>query len=60
MNNPINKGRRVERKREEGRVRGGWEGTEKSWTGNFYLSEAACTGVSADPSLRYTSMLLGR
>ena len=27
---------------------------------NFYLSVAACTTVWADPSLRYTSMLLGR
>ena len=25
----------------------------------FYLGEAACTTVSVDPSLRYTSMLLG-
>ena len=27
---------------------------------NFYLSVAACTIVRADPSLRYTSVLMGR
>ena len=44
----------------------GWPGFSIAWVGeieslvsNFYLSEAACTIVWADLSLRYTSMLLG-
>ena len=45
----------------------GWPGVSMLWLGeienlifNFYLSVAACTIVWADPSLRYTNMLLGR
>ena len=45
----------------------GWPGVSILWLGkveslicNFYLSVAACKIVCADPSLRYTSMLLGR
>ena len=37
-----------------------WLGEVESWIGNFYLSVAARKIVCADPSLRYTSMLLGR
>ena len=37
-----------------------WLGEMESLICNFYLSVAACKIVSADPSLRYTSMLLGR
>ena len=37
-----------------------WLGEVESWICNFYLSVAACTIIWADPSLRYTSMLLGR
>ena len=35
-------------------------GEVESFMCNFYLSVAARTIVKADPSLRYTSMLLGR
>ena len=35
-------------------------GEVESWICNFYLSVAACKIVWADPSLRYTLMLLGR
>ena len=35
-------------------------GEIESWICNFYLSVAARKIVYADPSLRYTSMLLGR
>ena len=45
----------------------GWPGVSILWLGemeslicNFYLSVAACKIVWTDPSLRYTSMLLGR
>ena len=45
----------------------GWPGVSilrlgevESWICNFCLSVAACKIVWADPSLRYTSMLLGR
>ena len=37
-----------------------WLGEMESWICNFYLSVAACKIVRADPSLRYTRMLLGR
>ena len=37
-----------------------WLGEMESWICNFYLSVAAHTTVWANPSLRYTSMLLGR
>ena len=37
-----------------------WLGEVESLICNFYLSVAARTLVWADPSLRYTSMLLGR
>ena len=37
-----------------------WLGEVESWICNFYLSVAARKLVWADPSLRYTSMLLGR
>ena len=38
-----------------------WLGEVESWICNFfYLSVAARKIVCADPSLRYTSMLLGR
>ena len=37
-----------------------WLGEVESLICNFYLSVAACKIVCADPSLRYTSMLLGR
>ena len=37
-----------------------WLGEVESWICNYYLSVAARTIVWADPSLRYTSMLLGR
>ena len=37
-----------------------WLGEMESWICNFYLSVAARTIVWADPSLRYTHMLLGR
>ena len=37
-----------------------WLGEVESWSCNFYLSVAACKNVWADPSLRYTSMLLGQ
>ena len=37
-----------------------WLGEVESWICNLYLSVAARTTVCADPSLRYTSMLLGR
>ena len=37
-----------------------WLGETESLHCNFYLSVAACTIVSADLSLRYTGMLLGR
>ena len=37
-----------------------WLGEMESWICNFYLSVAARKIVWADPSLRYTSMLLGR
>ena len=36
-----------------------WLGEVKSWICNFFLSVAARKIVWADPSLRYTSMLLG-
>ena len=36
-----------------------WLGEVESWICNFYLSVAAHKIVWADPSLRYTSMLLG-
>ena len=37
-----------------------WLGEMESWICNFYLSVAARKIVWADPSLRYTSLLLGR
>ena len=37
-----------------------WLGEVETLICNFYLSVAACKIVWADPSLRYTSMLLGR
>ena len=37
-----------------------WLGEVKSLVCNFYLSVAARENVWADPSLRYTNMLLGR
>ena len=37
-----------------------WLGEMESWICNFYLSVAARKMVCADPSLRYTGMLLGR
>ena len=37
-----------------------WLGEVESLTCNFYLSVAARQIVSADPSLTYTGMLLGR
>ena len=37
-----------------------WLGEVESWICNFYLSVAARKIVCANPSLRYTSMLLGR
>ena len=37
-----------------------WLGEIANWVCGFYLSVAAHAIVSADPSLRYTSMLLGR
>ena len=37
-----------------------WLGEMESWICNFYLSVAARKIVWADPSLRYTCMLLGR
>ena len=37
-----------------------WLGEVESWICNFYLSVAARAIVWADPSLRHTSMLLGR
>ena len=37
-----------------------WLGEVERWICNFYLSVAARKLVWADPSLRYTSMLLGR
>ena len=37
-----------------------WLGEIESWICNFYLSVAARKLVWADPSLRYTRMLLGR
>ena len=37
-----------------------WLGEVESLICSFYLSVAACTIVRADPSLRYTSLLLGR
>ena len=37
-----------------------WLGEVERWICNFYLSVAAHAIVWADPSLRYTSMLLGR
>ena len=37
-----------------------WLGEVESLICNFYLSEAARKIVCADPSLRYTGMLLGR
>ena len=37
-----------------------WLGEAESSICNFYLSVAACKIVCADPSLRCTSMLLGR
>ena len=37
-----------------------WLGEVESWICNFYLSVAARKIVCADPSLRYTRMLLGR
>ena len=37
-----------------------WLGEVESWICNFYLSVAARKIVWADPSLRYTRMLLGR
>ena len=37
-----------------------WLGEMESLVCNFHLSVAACTTVWADPSLRYTYMLLGR
>ena len=36
-----------------------WLGEMEIWICNFYLSVAARKTVCADPSLRYTSMLLG-
>ena len=36
-----------------------WLGETENLTCNFYLSVTACNTVWADPSLRYTSMLLG-
>ena len=37
-----------------------WLGVVESLICNFYLSVAACKIIWADPSQRYTSMLLGR
>ena len=37
-----------------------WLGEIESWICSFYLSVTARKIVLADPSLRYTSMLLGR
>ena len=37
-----------------------WLGEMESWICNFYLSVAVRKLACADPSLRYTSMLLGR
>ena len=37
-----------------------WLGEVEHWICNFYLSVAARKIVWADPSLRYTSLLLGR
>ena len=37
-----------------------WLGEMESWICSFYLSVAARKIVCADPSLRYTRMLLGR
>ena len=37
-----------------------WLGEMESLICSFYLSVAACEIVCADPSLRYTSLLLGR
>ena len=37
-----------------------WLGEVESWISNLYLSVAARKLVRADPSLRYTRMLLGR
>ena len=37
-----------------------WLGEVESLICNFYLSVVACKIVCADPSLRYTNMLLGR
>ena len=37
-----------------------WLGEVESWICNFYLNVAARKIVYADPSLRYTRMLLGR
>ena len=37
-----------------------WLGEVESVIYSFYLSVAACAIVWADPSLRYTSLLLGR
>ena len=37
-----------------------WLGEVESWICNFFLSVAARKLVWADPSLRYTVMLLGR
>ena len=44
-----------------------WPGVSLLWLSkieclicNFYFSVAACAIIQADPSLRYTSMLLGR
>ena len=37
-----------------------WLGEVESLIRNFYLSVAARKIVSADPSLRYTSLMLGR
>ena len=37
-----------------------WLGEVESWICNFYLGVAARKIVWADPSLRYTRMLLGR
>ena len=37
-----------------------WLGEVESWICNFYLNVAARKIVWADPSLRYTSVLLGR
>ena len=37
-----------------------WLAEVESWIFNFYLSVATHKSVCADPSLRYTSLLLGR